>query len=203
MVTVQLKLVDAGDLYLSWRWEHEPATPRVQIIPHELVQDVLDEWAAAVPSPLPGEPAGQALRRALAYGPLVDPDRERDLSTRLASALVPQKLAVELNSWLAQEIRPHLRVQPSPSTALVPWEALRVDDGVRAVHDLDISVLPPATVANGEARRVSRFDPHGTVVGVLDPRVRGSPTRPPRLGARRRAEGAGRGVRGAPRRRRP
>lgn len=175
MVTVQLKLVDADDLYLSWRWEHEPADPRVQIIPRELVQDVLDEWAAAVPSPLPGEPAGQALRRALTGGPLVDPERERDLAARLARALVPQKLAVELNSWLAQGIRPHLRVQPSPSTALVPWEALRVDDGVRAVHELDISVLPPATVANAQARRVSRFDPQGTVVGVLDPRVPGFP----------------------------
>lgn len=173
MVTVQLKLVDAGDLYLSWRWEHEPATPRVQIIPRELVQDVLAEWAAAIPSPLPGEPTGQALRRALTDGPLVDPDRERDLATRLASALIPGKLAVELNSWLAQGIRPRLRVQPSPSTALVPWEALRVDDGVRAVHDLDISVLPPATVANAQARRVSRFDPQGTVVGVLDPKVPG------------------------------
>lgn len=173
MVTVQLKLVDAGEVYLSWRWEHEPATPRVQIIPRELVHGVLAEWAAAVPSPLPGEPARQALRRALTDGPLVDPERERDLATRLASALVPQKLAVELNSWLTQGVRPHLRVQPSPSTALVPWEALRIDDGVRAVHDLDISVLPPATVANAPDRRVSRFDPQGTVVGVLDPKVPG------------------------------
>ena len=62
----QLKLVDAGDLYLSWRWEHEPAAPRVQIIPRELVQDVLDEWAAAVPSPLPVNPRG---RRCGAHSP--------------------------------------------------------------------------------------------------------------------------------------
>jgi len=175
VVTVQLKLVDAGDLYLQWRWEHEPAAPRVQVIPRELVQGVLDEWTAAVPSPLPGETAGQALRRALSDGPLVDPAREHNLATRLAGALVPGKLAIELNSWLTQGIRPHLRVQPSPSTALVPWEALRIDDGVRAVHDLDISVLPPATVANAETHRVSRFDPQGTVVGVLDPKVPGFP----------------------------
>jgi hypothetical protein len=148
VVTLQLKLVDAGDLYLSWRWEHEPDRPRVQILPRERVRGVLDEWAAAVPSPLPGEPAGQALRRALAEGPLVDQARELDLATRLAVALIPQQLGAELNSWLSQGVRPHLRVQPSPSTAQVPWEALRIDDGVRAVHDLDISVLPPATVAN-------------------------------------------------------
>lgn len=173
MVTVQLKLVDAGDLYFSWRWEHEPAAPRAQVIHRELVQGVLDEWAAAVPSPLPGEDAGQALHRSLTHGPLVDHARELDLSTRLSHALLPGPLAAELNEWLTQGIRPHLRVQPSPSTALVPWEALRVDDGERAVHNLDISVLPPATVANTPDRRVSPFDPHGTVVEVLDPRVPG------------------------------
>lgn len=173
MVTVQLKLVDAGDLYVSWRWEHEPADPRVIAVPRDLVQGTLREWAAAVPSPLPGETADQALRRSLTHGPLVDHDRERDLATRMARALVPHRLATELNAYLAQGIRPHLRVQPSPSTAFVPWEALRVDEGGRAVHDLTISVLPPATVANAPDRRVSPFDPQGTVVGVLDPVVPG------------------------------
>jgi hypothetical protein len=175
MVTVQLKLVDAGDLYFSWRWEHEPAEPRVQVISRDLVQGVLDELTAAVPSPLPGEDAGAALRRSLTDGPLVDHARELDLSTRLSRVLLPGPLAVELNSWLTQGVRPHLRVQPSPSTALVPWEALRVDEAERAVHDLDISVLPPATVANAADRQVSPFDPHGTVVGVLDPKVPGFP----------------------------
>ncbi|TQM79571.1 CHAT domain-containing protein [Saccharothrix saharensis] len=173
MVTVQLKLVDAGDLYVSWRWEHEPAEPRVVAVPRDLVHATLTEWAEAVPSPLPGETADQALRRALTRGPLVDHDRERDLATRLARALIPHRLAVELNAFLGRGIRPHLRVQPSPSTALVPWEALRIDDGLRAVHDATISVLPPATVGNAAARRVSPFDPQGTVVAVLDPVVPG------------------------------
>jgi hypothetical protein len=175
VVAVQLKLVDAGDLYLSWRWEHEPDRPRVRILPRARVEGVLAEWAAAVPSPLPGEHAGRALRRALADGPLTDHSRELDLATRLAAAVVPRQLGAELDSWLSRGVRPHLRVQPSPSTALVPWEALRVDEGIRAVHDLDISVLSPATVANADARRVSTFDPHGTVVGVLDPEVPGFP----------------------------
>ncbi|MBN6033646.1 CHAT domain-containing protein [Amycolatopsis sp. 195334CR] len=170
---VQLKLVDAGDLYYSWRWEHQPDEPRVIVVPRELVQGVLDEWAAAVPSPLPGENAGQALRRALRDGPLVDRDREVALATRLSAALFPHRLAAELNALLEQGIRSHLRIQPSPSTALVPWEALRVDEGERTVHCSDVSVLAPATVANGTARRVPAFDPQGTVVGVLDPRVPG------------------------------
>ncbi|MFI6029535.1 CHAT domain-containing protein [Amycolatopsis magusensis] len=175
MVTVQLKLVDAGDLYYTWRWEHQPAEPRVIVVPRELVQGTLDEWAAAVPSPLPGESAAQALRRSLTHGPLVDRDREIALATRLSSALLPYQLAGELNSLLSQGIRPHLRIQPSPSTAQVPWEALHVDEGERAVHNLDISVLAPATVSNAERRRVVPFDPQGTVVGVLDPRVPGFP----------------------------
>jgi hypothetical protein len=154
VVTVQLKFVDAGDLYASWRWEHEPAEPRVIAVPRDLVRATLDEWAAAVPSPLPGETADQALRRALTNGPLVDHARELDLATRLARALVPNRLAAELNSWLAQGTRPRLRVQPSPSTARVPWEALRVAEGRREVPETAISVLPAATVGKDRKRVV-------------------------------------------------
>jgi hypothetical protein len=173
MVTVQIKFVDAGDLYLSWRWEHAPAEPQVQILRRERVQGLLDEWASAVPSPLPGEDAGQALRRALTHGPLVDHERERDLSRRLGQVLVPQKLALDLDSWISQGIPLHMRIQPSPSTALVSWEALRFHDSTRLVHNGDVSMLPPATVGNALGRRVSGFDPQGTVVGVLDPAVPG------------------------------
>lgn len=171
MVAVQLKLVDAGDLYASWRWEDRLDQPRVVRVPRALVREALDDLARAVPSPLPGEGAGEALARSLTRGPLLDRDREVELAGRLARALVPHQLAGELNSLLARGVRPHLRVRPSPSTALVPWEALRVDEGERTVHTTDVSVLPPATVRNAPGRRVSPL--RGPVVGVLDPRVPG------------------------------
>ncbi len=171
MVAVQLKFVDAGELYVSWRWENALDQPRVIAVPREVVADALADLARAVPSPLPGESARDALVRSLTHGPLPDRDREIDLATRLARALIPYRLAMELNALLEQGIRPHLRIRPSPSTALVPWEALRVDEGERVVHNSDVSVLPPATVANGIGRRVSPF--HGPVVGVLDPKVPG------------------------------
>ncbi|MEV0678983.1 CHAT domain-containing protein [Actinosynnema sp. NPDC050436] len=171
MVAVQVKFVDAGELYVSWRWEHEPSRPRVLVLPRAEVRGPLADLARATPSPLPGESAGDALARALGRGPLVDRDREVALSARLASALLPHPLAVELNAVITSGRRPHLRISPSPSTALVPWEALRVDDGERTVHNADVSVLPPATVRNAVARRVSPFT--GPVVGVLDPRVPG------------------------------
>ncbi|MEU4806528.1 CHAT domain-containing protein [Actinosynnema sp. NPDC023587] len=171
MVAVQVKFVDAGELYVSWRWEHEPDRPRVRVLPRSEVRGPLADLARATPSPLPGESAGDALVRALTHGPLVDRDREIELSTRLARAVLPNPLAVELNAVLTAGGRPHLRISPSPSTALVPWEALRVDEGERTVHHADVSVLPPATVRNAPGRRVSPFG--GPVVGVLDPRVPG------------------------------
>ncbi|GLZ37796.1 CHAT domain-containing protein [Actinokineospora sp. NBRC 105648] len=173
MVTVQLKFVDAGDLYVSWRWEHALDQPRVLILPRALVQDALDELAHALPSPLPGESSHQALVRSITHGPLLDHPRETALAERLARALLPARLAAELNELLTQGVRPHLRIQPSPSTAQVPWEALRVDEGERVIHHADVSVLPPATVRNAPDRRVSPFTPDGQVVAVLDPRVPG------------------------------
>ncbi|WP_219824011.1 CHAT domain-containing protein [Actinokineospora auranticolor] len=171
--TVQLTMVDAGDLYLSWRWEHALDEPRALVLPRELIQGALAELAAATPSPLPGETAEQALTRALTQGPLVDRDREIALAELLSRTLLPHGLATELNAVITQGARPHLRIRPSPSTARVPWEALRVDVGQRTVHCADVSVLPPATVRNAPGRLVSAFDPQGTVVGVLDPRVPG------------------------------
>jgi hypothetical protein len=171
MVTVQVKFVDAGPLYACWRWEHVLDQPRVLILPRDLVQDALDALAQAVPSPRPGESASAALIRSLTHGPLLDRSREIVLAEQLSRALLPQQLAAELNTVIEQGIRPHLRIQPSPSTALVPWEALRVDDGERTVHHAEVSVLPPASVRNAVERRVSPFT--GPVVGVLDPRVPG------------------------------
>jgi len=200
VVAVQLKFVDAGDLYASWRWEHALDQPRALRIPRDLVRRALDDWAAALPSPLPGERPDKALARALTHGPLLDRHREAELSGALARALFPHQLGVELTSVVERGIRPHLRVQASPSTALVPWEALRVDEGERTVHHADVSTLTPATVRNATGRRVSPFRPHGTVVGVLDPVVPGfadhsalgsvlGPGSPPAaLGATRRAD---------------
>lgn len=168
MVAVQVKFVDAGQLYVSWRWEHAPDQARVLVLPRTLVQGALDALAQAVPSPLPGESAHAALVRSLTHGPLVDRSREIALAGELSRALLPYQLAVELNSLITQGIRPHLRIQPSPSTALVPWESLRVDEGERTIHNADVSVLPPATVRNSLERKVSPFDPDGPVVGVLD-----------------------------------
>lgn len=171
--TVQLKIVDAGDLYFSWRWEHQLGTMRAYVVPHILVEEALWELALALPTPLEDESVAQALDRSIRHGPLTDLAREIELSEKLSGALFPYPLAAELNALVEREIRPHVRIQPSLSTAQVPWEGIRVDEGERFVHNSDVSVLPPATVRNARERTVSSWNPAGKVACVLDPVVPG------------------------------
>lgn len=171
--TVQLKIVDTEDLYYSWRWEHDLGAIQNIMVPRGIMQPALEALSEALPTPLPGETVDQALERSLT-GPLADRDQEIGLSTALARSLIPYKLAKELDALLEQGVRPHVRIQPSLSTAQVPWEALHVDEGERWVTNCDMSVLPPATVRNAPERRVSPWDPDGPVVAVLDPSVPGA-----------------------------
>ncbi|RKN45890.1 CHAT domain-containing protein [Streptomyces hoynatensis] len=171
---VQLKYADAGALYVTWRWEHALDTPGMVVFPREAVRGVLTELAAALPSPLPGEDVERALARSLGGGAFTDPVRERALAMRL-TGLLPGPLAQELDALIGRGIRPRLRVQPSPSTAQVPWEALRGSDGERLVESADVALLPPATVRNSPARRPSPWRPEGPVAVALDPRVPGFP----------------------------
>ncbi|GAA2143812.1 CHAT domain-containing protein [Glycomyces algeriensis] len=171
--TVQLKLVDTDHLFYTWRWEHELGAVQNIMVPGETVWPILDDLAAALPTPLPGETVDQALERSL-NGPLTDRDREFALATDLARALIPHQLAMEMNAYLEQGIRPHVRIQPSHATAQVPWEALRVDAGERFVTNADMSVLPPATVRNAPERRITPWNLDGRVAAVLDPKVPGT-----------------------------
>ncbi|ONI89297.1 hypothetical protein ALI144C_04915 [Actinosynnema sp. ALI-1.44] len=167
MVTVQVTYVDAGDLYVSWRWEHDPDNPRVLILPRDRVAPPLAALADALPTPHPGESIHQALTRALTGGALTDRDRECALSTSLAAALIPAQLARELDAVILAGDQLHVRIQPSPSTTQVPWEALRVDEAERFVHNAKLSILTPATVRNARARRVSPNT--GPVAAAVDP----------------------------------
>jgi hypothetical protein len=171
--TVQLKLVDTDHLFYSWRWEHDLGAIQNIMVPGESVRPALDALAAALPTPLPGETVDQALERSLT-GAFMDREKEIELTHALAHALIPYKLAMELNGFLEQGLRPHVRIQPSHATAQVPWEALHVDVGERFVTNSDMSVLPPATVRNAPERQVSPWRPDGEVAAVLDPKVPGA-----------------------------
>lgn len=169
----RLRYVDGEDLFVSWIWDHQRSTPRMTIVERSMVAPVLAELSRALPTPLPGESGMQALRRALTGGALLDLERERQLADALTAALLPRWLALELNALEAAGIRPHLRVQLSPSTAHLPWELLGAAGEERAVDMADISVLLPATLRNDPARVVSGWSPTDPVATVLDPAVPG------------------------------
>src|SRR5690349_277735 len=139
----------------------------------DLVAPALDRLAKALPSPLPGEGGIEALTRALAGGDLVDPEREQQLAVLLTSALIPQWLGAELDALEEAGLRPHLRIQLSPSTAQLPWELLSTSGVERGVDMADASVLLPATLRNDPSRAVSPWSPSSPVVTVLDPAVPG------------------------------
>ncbi|MFF5624070.1 CHAT domain-containing protein [Microbacterium sp. NPDC012755] len=171
--TARLRFVDGDDLFVSWVWEHQRSSPRMTLIARDLVAPVLDRLARALPSPLPGESGVDALTRALAHGDLLDPEREQELAGMLTAALIPQWLGAELDALEEAGLRPHLRIQLSPSTAQLPWELLSTSGRERGVDMADASVLLPATLRNDPSRSVSPWSPSSSVAAVLDPVVPG------------------------------
>ncbi|WP_156888219.1 CHAT domain-containing protein [Microbacterium indicum] len=174
----QLKYVDTvdGGMWITWRWEHALDRPRIWGYQPQQLAGIMLAFAPAVPEPRDGETVDDALARSWAI--LGDLDREKELMTALAP-LIPQGLAAEINHFLAEGLWPHLRIQPSRRLARVPWEALRVDEGERMVHDLDVSVLLPASVRNAPRRRRAPEVPGGPVAAAISVEV---PGRIPELG---------------------
>ncbi|MGO1849358.1 CHAT domain-containing protein [Microbacterium sp.] len=169
----RLRYVDGDDLFVNWIWDHQRDSPRMMMIPRDLVTPALDDLARALPTPLPGETGEQALERSLTDGVMLDLTREQRLAEVLTSALIPQWLGLELNTLEEAGLRPHLRVQLSPSTAQVPWEILSTSEGARSIDMADASVLLPASLRNDPTRIVSPWHPDSPVVAVLDPVVPG------------------------------
>lgn len=171
--TVQVKYVDTADggVWVTWRWEHALDKPRIWGIQPQQLAGALAAFDQAVPDARAGESGDDALRRSWAvWG---DVARERQVSFALAAALIPHALGMEVNAFLADGRRPHLRIQPSRRLSAVPWQALRVEENARMVHDVDVSALLPASVRNAAGRRPSPWDPASPVVASVDPEVPG------------------------------
>ncbi|WP_067978582.1 CHAT domain-containing protein [Nocardia caishijiensis] len=164
-------MADAGDVYVSWRWVDDTSARGVAMLPRDDVRAVLRRLADAVPDP--GRP--DELRRVMTEGALVDAAAENLLAQALSRALLPYGLAVQLYELSQRGIRPHLRIQPSPRLAQVPWEIIAPDPAIRLLDIADVSLLAPVSVVRAPDRIVRRW--HETrdlpVVAVLDPRVPG------------------------------
>ncbi|MEC3952681.1 hypothetical protein VMT65_06530 [Nocardia sp. CDC153] len=169
--TVYVRMADAGDLYSTWRWAGESAPGGVGVVPEEQVEAAMRRFAAALPAP--GKPGG--LESALTAGELASYESENALAQYLSATFLPYNLAVVLHELYVQGVRPHIRIQPSPRTAQLPWELIAPDADVRLVEIADVSVLAAPGVVHAPARVARSWaETHERpVVAILDPRVPG------------------------------
>ncbi|MBL1074750.1 hypothetical protein JK358_10105 [Nocardia sp. 2] len=174
--TVVVRMADAGDLYIAWRWRgvpdaHGGAAGGIGVVPEEQAEAAVRRFAAALPAP--GAPGG--LEAALSTGELASFDAEQALAQELSAAFLPYNLAVQLHEWYSRGIRPRVCVQPSPRVGQIPWELIAPDPGLRLVDFADVCLLAPSGIVHAPARvgRSWENDRHLPVVAVLDPRVPG------------------------------
>ncbi|WP_371649383.1 MULTISPECIES: CHAT domain-containing protein [unclassified Streptomyces] len=178
---VQIRLADAGDLFMTWTWAGGARGFGTGCGPADEVDRAVRELAAALPGS--GEGA-EGMRRAFALGALADPGREHRLARVLAEALWPQGLTEQIRQVAARAGRPLVRIQPSPRVAQVPWELLAVDDEARLIDLADVVTTAPASLRRQAPAVRPEPEPQldadsdmdaGTdaVVLVLDPRIPG------------------------------
>ncbi|WP_433591294.1 CHAT domain-containing protein [Nocardia sp. CA-145437] len=169
--TVLVRMADAGDLYLTWRWIDDSAPAGVGVVPEDQVEAAMSRFTAALPAP--GVAGG--LENALTAGELATAEAENALAQYLSSVFLPYNLAVSLHEFSVRGIRPHIRIQPSPRTAQLPWELIAPDPEVRLLDIADVSVLAPPGIVHAPARVARTWTDTRDlpVVAVLDPRVPG------------------------------
>ncbi|MGA4787996.1 CHAT domain-containing protein [Nocardia sp. AB354] len=169
--TVIVRMADAGDLYMSWRWLGDTASAGVAMLPGADIDAAVRRLAAALPDP--ARPGG--LEQALTTGAFADRESEYALAQALSRALLPQALAIQLHDLLVRGIRPRIRLQPSPRVAQVPWEIIAPDPALRLIDIADLGLLAPASIVHAPGRTARRWadDRDMPVVAVLDPRVPG------------------------------
>lgn len=169
--TALIRIADAGDLYLSWRWSTGSADRGVCMLPGAPVRAAVARLTAALAAPT--EPG--SLEAAMTTGAFADYDTELALGQELSRALLPAPLAAQLYDLHQRGIRPQLRIQPAPSVAQVPWELLAPSPELRLLDIAELSLLAPASIVHAPDRIERRWSDtrHLPVVAALDPRVPG------------------------------
>ena len=170
---VQVRLADAGDLFMTWIWAGGAQGFGTGHGPGAEVDQAVRELVDALPGAGDG---AEGMRRAFDEGALAEPGRERRLARTLAEALWPEQLTAQIRQVAEQAGRPLVRIQPSPRVAQVPWELLAVDDetDVRLIDLADVVTTAPASLRPRKpAPATAQATDTGPVVLVLDPRVPG------------------------------
>ncbi|MFJ6103056.1 CHAT domain-containing protein [Streptomyces sp. NPDC092359] len=146
---VQVRLADAGDLFMTWTWAGGARGFGTGYAPAVEVERVVGELSEA----LPGSGEGEAgMRRAFGAGAFAGRGAERRLARALGGVLWPEGLTEQIRRVATRAGRPLIRIQPSPRTAQVPWELLAVDDtDVRLLDLADVVTTAPTSLRRRSA----------------------------------------------------
>lgn len=176
--TLILRFADVGvATYASLRIVADPSRTVTWVIQSAQIRDGLDDLAAALPEPTPGESLTDALERALTTGPFAAADTEGELARRLGSALLSEQAWNLLLDGAAGAV---LFISPSARLGRVPWGSLAVpadddaDDGRRLVELVDLLMAIPPNIVNAPRPRTTWGDRRDrSPLVILDPRVPG------------------------------
>lgn len=169
-----LRFADVGvATYASLRVVGDPSRTVTWVIQATEIRAVLEDLAAALPEPTPGESVADAVARALTTGPFATQEGELVLARRLGSVLLSEQ------SWhvLIDCADAVLFVSPSARLGRVPWGLLATPfDGEdrRLVELVDLLMAVPPNIVNAPRPRTTWADRRQRLpLLVLDPRVPG------------------------------
>ncbi|NEC85365.1 hypothetical protein [Streptomyces sp. SID12501] len=170
---VQVRLADAGDLFMTWTWAGGARGFGTGQGRADEVDLAVRELAASLPAA--GEGAA-GVRRAFDSGAMAEQGAEHRLARMLAEALWPEGLTAQIRQVSERAGRPLVRIQPSPRVAQVPWELLAVDGATdeRLIELADVVTTTPMSLRRqAAAARPAPDADADPVVLVLDPRIPG------------------------------
>lgn len=173
-IELVLRFVDVGAAtYASLRVVGAPDELVTWVLDDGDLQQAVDDLAAALPDPKPGEQVIDALARACTVGAYAATDSERKLANRLG-ALLAENAWVLLRQATQRSARAVLFVSPSARLSRVPWGLLAgPEDDVRLVELTDVLMAVPPNIVNSPRTRLDPLPSSDVVAVVLDPKVPG------------------------------
>lgn len=170
--TLLVKFTETDTLYWSWRWQDTPDEVEAGRLKPEFVAGLRQALAQFLPEPHEAEDGDAALQRALTESLLAAPDGSLQLGQALGQALFAVEMVAQLRAERDRGSRPRLRIQPSPTTARVPWALVRIGPELEPLISLvNLEFAPPAALTVSARTTNHRGK---TVVAVIDPRVPGA-----------------------------
>ncbi|MFI8774626.1 CHAT domain-containing protein [Gordonia sp. NPDC062954] len=172
-LTLQIRAVDAGATFVSYRWLDDVDNPVVRRLSSGAIRQItwlLDD-ALIGDAGADGHRADD-VQRAL-NGPLSTTAREAEFSGNLAAQILGADVSREISAR-SRRGRVTVRYTPSPSLARVPLDLLPIDGDIRLMEKAQLYCVPPATLRAGRAvvpKRWSQELARRPVLYVIDPEV--------------------------------